>query len=114
MSCITPEERVEIARAFHAGQDSGSSRPKGVEARGPDVEVSSLHQEDMIPMNESMAKKVAPAHSGFEWAGAMARVRRGAVSNRAGRRGALLSMLTAAYMNTSRNGRVNDRVTGER
>jgi len=65
-------------------------------------------------MNESMAKKSALAHSGFEWAGAMARVRRGAVSNRSGRRGALLGMLTAAYMNSSRNGRVNDRTSGER
>jgi|SwirhisoilCB1_FD_contig_61_366521_length_755_multi_3_in_0_out_0_2 hypothetical protein len=65
-------------------------------------------------MNESMSKKATPAHSGFEWAGAMARVRRGAVSNRSGRRGALLSMLTAAYMNSSRNGRINDRTTGER
>ncbi len=65
-------------------------------------------------MNESKTKKTTPSHSGFEWAGAMARVRRGAVSNRAGRRGALLSILTAAYVNTSRNGRVSERAAGER
>lgn len=65
-------------------------------------------------MNESKGKKTAPVHSGFEWAGAMARVRRGAASNRAGRRGALLSMLTSAYVNSSRNGRVNDRTTTDR
>lgn len=65
-------------------------------------------------MNESMAKKSALAHSGFEWAGAMARVRRGAVSNRSGRRGALLSMLTSAYMNSSRSGRANERTNGDR
>lgn len=65
-------------------------------------------------MNDAASKKAAPAHSGFEWAGAMARVRRGAVSNRTGRRGALLSMLTAAYMNSNRNGRASERSTGER
>ena len=65
-------------------------------------------------MNESKSKKVASTHAGFEWAGAMARVRRGGVSNRAGRRGALLSMLTSAYVNASRNGRVNERAAGER
>ncbi len=65
-------------------------------------------------MNELKSKKTAPAHAGFEWAGAMARVRRGAISNRAGRRGALLGMLTATYVNTSRNGRLNDRTVGER
>jgi hypothetical protein len=67
-----------------------------------------------MSMNESKSKKAATVHAGFEWAGAMARVRRGAVSNRAGRRGALLSMLTAAYVNTSRNGRINERVASDR
>ena len=50
-------------------------------------------------MNESNTKKNAPLHDGFEWAGAVARVRRGGRSGRAGRRAALLSMLTAAYAN---------------
>lgn len=65
-------------------------------------------------MNESKSKKAAPLHDGFEWAGAVARVRRGVRSNRAGRRTALLGMLTAAYVNSSRGGRVSDRTSGER
>lgn len=65
-------------------------------------------------MSESKSKKSAPLHEGFEWAGAVARVRRGVRSNRAGRRTALLSMLTAAYVNSSRGGRISDRTTGER
>ena len=65
-------------------------------------------------MSESKSKKTAPLHDGFEWAGAVARVRRGVRSNRAGRRTALLSMLTAAYVNSSRGGRISDRTAGER
>jgi hypothetical protein len=47
-------------------------------------------------MSEVKSKKNAPVHEGFEWAGAVARVRRGAHSSRTGRRAALLGMLTAA------------------
>ena len=66
-------------------------------------------------MNEAKSKKNAPLHDGFEWAGAVARVRRGAHSSRAGRRAALLGMLTAAYVNSSRGGtRTTDRTGGER
>ncbi len=65
-------------------------------------------------MNESNSKKNAPVHEGFEWAGAVARVRRGVRSGRAGRRAALLSMLTAAYANSSRGARTSDRTGGER
>ena len=65
-------------------------------------------------MNESITKKNAPVHDGFEWAGAVARVRRGARSGRAGRRAALLSMLTAAYANSSRGARTTDRSVSER
>jgi hypothetical protein len=66
-------------------------------------------------MNESITtKKNAPVHDGFEWAGAVARVRRGARSGRAGRRAALLSMLTAAYANSSRGARTTDRSGSER
>lgn len=65
-------------------------------------------------MNEPKSKKNAPLHEGFEWAGAVARVRRGARSGRAGRRAALLGMLTAAYANSNRGGRVSDRTGGER
>lgn len=67
-----------------------------------------------VPMSESKSKKTTPSHDGFEWAGAVARVRRGVRSNRAGRRTALLSMLTAAYVNSTRGGRVSDRTAGER
>jgi hypothetical protein len=69
---------------------------------------------EQCSMSESKSKKTAPLHDGFEWAGAVARVRRGVRSNRAGRRTALLSMLTAAYVNSSRGGRINDRTAGER
>jgi hypothetical protein len=65
-------------------------------------------------MNESKSKKNAPVHDGFEWAGAVARVRRGVRSTRAGRRAALLGMLTAAYANSTRGGRSSDRTTTER
>ncbi len=50
-------------------------------------------------------KKTAPTHSGFEWAGAMARIRRGGASARSGRRSVLLGVLTSSYANTGRNGR---------
>ena len=53
-------------------------------------------------MSESKSKKSAPVHAGFEWAGAVARVRRGGKSTRAGRRAALLGMLTASYANSTR------------
>lgn len=65
-------------------------------------------------MSEPKSKKNAPTHEGFEWAGAVARVRRGVRSSRAGRRAALLGMLTAAYVNTSRGGRASDRSTTDR
>jgi hypothetical protein len=65
-------------------------------------------------MNESKSKKIAPLHAGFEWAGAVARVRRGGRPGRAGRRAALLNMLSAAYVNSSRAGRIGDRTGGER
>jgi hypothetical protein len=65
-------------------------------------------------MNESITKKNAPVHDGFEWAGAVARVRRGVRSGRAGRRAALLSMLTSAYANSSRGVRTTDRSGSER
>ena len=69
---------------------------------------------EQCSMSESKSKKTAPLHDGFEWAGAVARVRRGVRSTRAGRRAALLSMLTAAYVNSSRGGRISDRTASER
>jgi hypothetical protein len=65
-------------------------------------------------MSESKSKKSTPVHAGFEWAGAVARVRRGGKSTRAGRRAALLGMLTASYANSSRGGRISDRTGSER
>ena len=56
-------------------------------------------------MSESNSKRSATIHHGFEWAGTAARMRRGSQSGRAGRRSALLSMLTSAYVNSSRGGR---------
>lgn len=52
--------------------------------------------------------------AGFEWAGAVARVRRGGKSTRAGRRSALLGALTAAYANSSRGPRSTDRAANGR
>ena len=65
-------------------------------------------------MSEDNCTKSAPVHAGFEWAGAVARVRRGGKSTRAGRRAALLGMLTASYANSSRGGRSTDRQGSER
>lgn len=65
-------------------------------------------------MSESKSKKSAPLHTSFEWAGAVARVRRGGKSTRAGRRAALLGMLTATYANSTRGGRIGDRVGSDR
>ena len=49
-------------------------------------------------------KSSSLSHNGFEWAGTVARIRRSGGSTRAGRRSALLGMLTAAYANSSRSG----------
>jgi hypothetical protein len=69
---------------------------------------------EFLSMNEPKSKKTAPVHAGFEWAGAVARVRRGGKSTRAGRRAALLGMLTATYANSTRGGRIGDRSGSER
>ncbi len=63
-------------------------------------------------MSEPNSKRTAPVHSGFEWAGTVARIRRGGKSSRAGRRSALLGVLTAAYINSSRGGRSGEPRTG--
>lgn len=62
-------------------------------------------------MSLSNSKKPAPVHAGFEWAGAAARIRRGGKTFRAGRRSALLSVLTSVYANTSRGGRPGETAT---
>lgn len=49
-------------------------------------------------------KRDTVGHTGFEWAGAVARIRRGGKSLRTGRRSALLSVLTSVYANSSRGG----------
>lgn len=59
-------------------------------------------------MSESNRQRNASGHNGFEWAGTVARIRRGGRSIRSGQRSALLSMLTSAYVNSSRGGRNAD------
>ena len=59
-------------------------------------------------MSEANSKRSATGHMAFEWAGAAARIRRGGKSLRTGRRSALLSMLTSAYVNSSRGGRTTE------
>ncbi len=53
-------------------------------------------------MSVANSKKNAPLHTGFEWAGVVARVRRSGGSSRSGRRSALLGVLTSVYANSSR------------
>ncbi|WP_165245718.1 hypothetical protein [Paludisphaera soli] len=65
-------------------------------------------------MSDENVKKATSTPAGFEWAGAVARVRRGGKSVRAGRRAALLGALTAAYANSSRGGRASDRTANGR
>jgi hypothetical protein len=59
-------------------------------------------------MSVSNSKKSAPLHSGYEWAGTVARFQRGAKTSRAGRRSALLGVLTSVYANASRGGRTGE------
>ncbi|MDB5349615.1 MAG: hypothetical protein JWN86_862 [Planctomycetota bacterium] len=56
-------------------------------------------------MSLANSKKNAPLHGGFEWAGVVARVRRGGGSSRSGRRSALLGVLTSVYANSTRGTR---------
>jgi hypothetical protein len=63
-------------------------------------------------MSASNPQKTAPLHSGFEWAGTVARIRRGGKSSRAGRRSALLGVLTSVYANSTRGGRSGDARNG--
>ncbi|WP_435020180.1 hypothetical protein TA3x_001688 [Tundrisphaera sp. TA3] len=56
-------------------------------------------------MSVSNSKKPAPLHSGFEWAGTVARMHRGTKSSRSGRRSALLGVLTSVYANSTRGAR---------
>lgn len=55
-------------------------------------------------MSASNSKKPAPLHSGYEWAGTVARFQRGVKTSRSGRRSALLGILTSVYANASRAG----------
>lgn len=52
-------------------------------------------------------KNASKSNTGMAWAGAVARARRSGGTSRAGRRAALLGMLSASYANTSREGRRN-------
>ena len=58
-----------------------------------------------VSMSLANSKKTQPLHTGYEFAGVVARARRGGNSGRAGRRTALLGMLTAAYANSTRGAR---------
>lgn len=53
-------------------------------------------------MASSFSQRNASTHATLEWSGVAARIRRGGKSVRAGRRSALLSVITAAYANASR------------
>ena len=60
----------------------------------------------MNVLNFKNAKaKATPTAIDFQWAGTVARIRRGGGSTRTGRRSALLGMLTSAYANSSRGAR---------
>ena len=63
-------------------------------------------------MSEPNAKGKPTSHTGFEWAGTAARMRRTARASRAGRRSVLTSMLTSTYANTARGARTPDPRTG--
>lgn len=56
-------------------------------------------------MSVANSKKSSIPSSGMAWAGAVARMRRSGGTSRAGRRAALLGMLTASYANSARDGR---------
>jgi len=56
-------------------------------------------------MIASNTKKPVPMHSGFEWAGTVARLHRGGKANRTGRRAALLGVLSSVYANATRGTR---------
>ena len=90
----------------------GHSWNNGLIVPGPEVsdrvEPPARKLRNFVSMSELNSKRPATSHSGFEWAGTVARMRRGNQSGRAGRRSALLSMLTSAYMNSSRGGRVTE------
>jgi hypothetical protein len=53
------------------------------------------------------SKKSQPLHV-YQFAGAVARVRRGGASFRSGRRAALLGILTSAYANSNRGARATE------
>jgi hypothetical protein len=72
----------------------------------PAVEVGPVNLSGVLDsMSVANSKKSGNLqHSGFDYAGAVARIRRSGATSRAGRRSALLGMLTASYANSSRNG----------
>ena len=60
-------------------------------------------------MSEPSTNRKPLTHTGFEWAGVVARARRGGKSSRAGRRSVLLGMLTSSYVNASRGRSIDPR-----
>jgi hypothetical protein len=63
-------------------------------------------------MSEPNSNRKPTSHSGFEWAGSVARMRRTGRSSRAGRRSVLLNMLASTYANAARGARSADPRTG--
>ena len=83
-------------------------RQPGIEVERPKIGLPTILSGSLRSMTASNPKKTAPLHSGFEWAGTVARIRRGGKSSRAGRRSALLGVLTSVYANSSRGGRTGE------
>ena len=96
-----------------AGRNSGSSWPKGMVERRPAVWVAFLLV-GVLSMNEAKSKKNAPVHDGFEWAGAVARVRRGGRSRSRGPSGGLARYADRRLCQLNSRGRISDRSGGER
>ena len=55
-------------------------------------------------MSASNSKKPTQLHTPYEWGGTVARINRGSQSSRAGRRSALLGIITSIYSNATRGG----------
>ena len=97
-----------------AERNLGSFRPKGMAKRRPSIWVTFLLV-GVLSDERVEYQKSAPSHDGFEWAGAVARVRRGARFGSCRPSCRLAEgMLTAAYANSSRGTRTTDRSGSER
>jgi hypothetical protein len=108
LRCESPRTSGTAARMARGGRvGSGFSSAQRIGGRVPAVKGTSTLWGSCL-MSESNSKRTAPVHDGFVWAGTVARMRRGGKSSRAGRRSALLGVLTSVYANSSRGGRSTD------